>query len=91
MPHFSIEYSANLEKKINMKEFCNVLRIAGIETGVFPVKGIRVRAICCDHYAIADNNPQNGFIDISVRLREGRDMKLEKRLLNISFKQQKNF
>ena len=36
MPHFSIEYSANLEKKINMKEFCNVLRIAGIETGVFP-------------------------------------------------------
>ena len=36
MPHFSIEYSANLEKKINMKELCNVLRIAGIETEFFP-------------------------------------------------------
>ena len=91
MPHFSIEYSANLEKKINMKEFCNVLRIAGIETGVFPVKGIRVRAICCDHYAIADNNPQNGFIDISVRLREGREMEVRKEATEHIFQAAKKF
>lgn len=91
MPHFSIEYSANLEKKINMKAFCNVLRIAGIETGVFPIKGIRVRAICCDHYAIADNNPQNGFIDISVRLREGRDMEVRKEATEHIFQAAKKF
>ena len=57
MPHFSIEYSSNLEKKIDIKEFCNTLRLAGIETGVFPTKGIRVRAIGCNHYSIADDNP----------------------------------
>ena len=47
MPHFSIEYSSNLEKKVDIKNFCNILRLAGIETGVFPIKGIRVRAITC--------------------------------------------
>ena len=79
MPHFSIEYSSNLETKIDIGEFCNRLRIAGIETKVFPIKGIRFRAVCCEHFSIADNNPENGFIDISVRLREGRDLETRKK------------
>tara|TARA_B100001540_G_scaffold238423_1_gene212883 strand:- start:77 stop:463 length:387 start_codon:yes stop_codon:yes gene_type:complete len=78
MPHFSLEYSSNLEKIINMKELCNVLRLAGIETKVFPMAGIRVRAIRCDHYSIADDQPENSFIDISVRLRKGRDLHVKK-------------
>ena len=34
--------------------------------------GIRVRAFRATHYAIADGDPKHGFIDISIRLREGR-------------------
>jgi 5-carboxymethyl-2-hydroxymuconate isomerase len=34
--------------------------------------GVRVRATRVDYYAIADGNPDHGFIDISVRLRAGR-------------------
>ena len=64
MPHFSIEYSGNLESLIDMTNFCNVIRKAGLETEVFPMAGIRVRAIKCEHYSIADNNPENSFIDI---------------------------
>ena len=79
MPHISFEYSSNLETKIDIGEFCNRLRIAGIETKVFPIKGIRVRAVCCEHFSIADNDPENGFIDISVRLREGRDLETRKK------------
>ena len=79
MPHISFEYSSNLETKIDIGEFCNRLRVAGIETKVFPIKGIRVRAICCENFSIADNNPKNGFIDISVRLREGRDFETRKK------------
>ena len=79
MPHISFEYSSNLETKIDIGEFCNRLRVAGIETKVFPIKGIRVRAICCEHFSIADSNPGNGFIDISVRLREGRDFETRKK------------
>ena len=41
MPHFSIEYSANLETLIDMKNFCDLIRKAGLETKVFPMAGIR--------------------------------------------------
>lgn len=73
MPHIAIEYSANLESRIDIAGLCNTLRIAGIETGVFPPPGIRVRAYCADYYSIADGDEKHGFIDISIRLREGRE------------------
>ena len=72
MPHISIEYSGNLEEVVDMSAFCEALRVAGVETGVFPMAGIRVRAFRADHYAVADGDPKHGFIDIAVRLREGR-------------------
>ena len=91
MPHFSVEYSENLEELVDIKEFCNILRLAGIETKIFPIKGIRVRALKCIHYSIADNNPNNGFIDISVRLREGRDIEIRKKATSHIFSEAKSF
>ena len=78
MPHFSIEYSANLDDDLDMTAFCDCLRRAGIETGVFPLAGIRVRALRCDSYSIADGDPHHGFIDISVRLGRGRSDEVKK-------------
>ncbi len=74
MPHFSIEYSANLEPRVDMKDLCEVVRKAAAETGIFPVGGIRVRAIRCEHYAIADGKPDYGFLAMLLRLGEGRDL-----------------
>lgn len=79
MPHLAFEYSANLDGVVDMPAFCEALRVAAIETGVFPLAGIRVRAIRCDAYAIADADPRNAFIDISVRLRAGRDLDTRRR------------
>jgi len=72
MPHFSIEYSANLEDLVDIAKLCDALRKAAIETGVFPLAGIRVRAFRADHVSIADGDPQHGFLDLTIRLREGR-------------------
>jgi 5-carboxymethyl-2-hydroxymuconate isomerase len=72
MPHLAIEYSSNLEDIVDIGAFCQALRVAAIETGLFPMAGIRVRAYRADHYAVADGDPKHGFIDIAVRLREGR-------------------
>lgn len=72
MPHLSFEYSANLEALVDWPAFCAALRDAAVETGVFPLAGVRVRGIRCNHYTIADGHPDNAFIDISVRLRGGR-------------------
>ena len=72
MAHFMIDYSPNLQGKLDIAGFCNTVRIAAIETGVFPTAGIRVRATACDHVSMADGNPDHSFLDMSIRLRGGR-------------------
>lgn len=74
MPHFSIEYSANLDAHVDMSEICELVRKAAVETGLFPLGGIRVRAIRCEHYAIADGRTGYGFLAMLLRLGEGRDL-----------------
>ncbi len=72
MPHFHIEYSANLEEMVDMAALCDHLRRAAIATGVFPMPGVRVRAFRADHVSIADGDPKHAFLDLSIRLRGGR-------------------
>ena len=79
MPHFTIEYSANLDKGVDMGRVVEVVRKAAVETGIFPIGGIRVRAIKCEHYAIGDGNPQLGFLAMVLRLGEGRDLPARKK------------
>src|SRR4249920_3108430 len=79
MPHFTLEYSANLDARVDMAEIVEVVRKAAVETGIFPLGGIRVRAVKCEHYAIADGNPQHGFLAMLLRLGEGRDLAARKK------------
>lgn len=72
MPHFHIEYSANLESLVDMAQLCEAVRAKAATIDTFPMAGIRVRATRVDHVAIANGNPKHGFVDLSVRLREGR-------------------
>ncbi|MCP3458871.1 5-carboxymethyl-2-hydroxymuconate Delta-isomerase [Bradyrhizobium sp. CCGUVB23] len=74
MPHFSIEYSANLDDRVDMSALCEVVRKAAVETGIFPLGGIRVRAIRCESYAIADGRKDLAFLDMVLRIGEGRDL-----------------
>ena len=78
MPHFSIEYSANLDALVDMTEICEIVRRAAVETGILPLGGIRVRAVRYEHYAIADGRPAYGFLDMVLRLGEGRDLATRK-------------
>ena len=79
MPHFTIEYSANLDERLDMGKVVEVVRKAAVETGIFPLGGIRVRAIACAHYAIADGAADYGFLDMVLRLGEGRDLATRKK------------
>ncbi|TAI67471.1 5-carboxymethyl-2-hydroxymuconate Delta-isomerase [Bradyrhizobium sp. Leo170] len=79
MPHFTIEYSANLDSHLDMGEVVELVRKAAVETGIFPLGGIRVRAIRCEHYAIADGRNVYGFLDMVLRLGEGRDLATRKK------------
>ena len=79
MPHFTIEYSANLDDRLDIGAACEVVRKAAVETGIFPLGGIRVRAVRCEHYAIADARNDYGFLDMVLRIGEGRDLPTRKK------------
>jgi 5-carboxymethyl-2-hydroxymuconate isomerase len=74
MPHFTLEYSGNLDARVDMGKAVEVVRKAAVEAGIFPLGGIRVRAIRCEHYAIADGSTDLGFLAMVLRLGEGRDL-----------------
>ena len=74
MPHFTIEYSANLDGRVNMGAVVELVRKEAVATGIFPLGGIRVRAVKCEHYAIANGAGNLGFLDMVLRLGEGRDL-----------------
>ena len=79
MPHVFVEYSRNLEEAVDVAALCDRLRRAAIETGALPMPGVRVRAFAADHASVADGDPKHGFVDISVRLRGGRDLETRRR------------
>ena len=79
MPHFTIEDSGNLDGRVDMGAVVELVREAAVETGIFPLGGIRVRAIRCEHYAIADGRQSHGFLDMVLRLGEGRDLATRKK------------
>tara|TARA_B100000965_G_C19509378_1_gene721233 strand:- start:548 stop:937 length:390 start_codon:yes stop_codon:yes gene_type:complete len=91
MPHFQIEYSSNIEDVVDISALCDTIRASAATVQAFPLAGIRVRAVRVEHFSIADGNPKHGFIDLSIRLREGRpdDVKLD--ALTIIFSALKNF
>ncbi len=72
MPHIQIDYSPNLEGRLDIQSLCDALCASAAKTGIFPVAGLRVRATAASYYAIADGDPGHAFLDISVRLRAGR-------------------
>lgn len=78
MPHFHIDYSANLEDRLDIAGLCRAVRDAAERTGLFPLAGIRVRATACTHWVIADGDPRHAFLDLSVRLRAGRPLDARK-------------
>lgn len=91
MPHFHIEYSANLEEVVDIGALCEAIRSAAAEIETFPTAGIRVRATRVDHIAMADGNPKHGFIDLSVRLRGGRRPDVKKDAIERVFASLKGF
>jgi 5-carboxymethyl-2-hydroxymuconate isomerase len=86
MPHFTLEYSGNLDARVDIGAVVEVVRKAAVETGIFPLGGIRVRAIRCDHFAIADGSAQFGFLAMVLRLGEGRDLATRKKAGETIFK-----
>ncbi|AXF57013.1 5-carboxymethyl-2-hydroxymuconate Delta-isomerase [Salicibibacter kimchii] len=73
MPHLIVEYTDNLEDRI---DFQNVLehlnKVLRGKNHIFPTGGIRVRAIKLENYVIADGEEEDAFVHVSLKIGPGR-------------------
>jgi 5-carboxymethyl-2-hydroxymuconate isomerase len=78
MSHMTLEYSANLRESGRFGELC--LKLAQFmtaltveEAAIFPPAGVRVRAIPCEEYCIADGKVSDaGFVHGILKIGAGR-------------------
>jgi 5-carboxymethyl-2-hydroxymuconate isomerase len=80
LPHCTLEFSGNLDAGIDMPGLCADISDAILATGLFERGAVRVRALRCDAFAIADRHPDNAFIDMSFRLGQGRSAEDKRRV-----------
>lgn len=74
MPHFIAEYSANLEDEIDFQDLFEQVNTFLGATGVFPLGGIRSRAIRMDQYRMADAKHDYAFVHMTLKVGAGRDL-----------------
>ena len=74
MPHLNIEYSANLEDKLDIQALVDRIHETALSTGIFPLGGVRTRAEARKYYRIANGDPRAGYIHMVVRIGSGRDL-----------------
>jgi 5-carboxymethyl-2-hydroxymuconate isomerase len=73
LPHIVIEYSANLENRIDLRELMRKSHEAALASGAFETGALRTRCARRDLYRIADGHPDNSFVTVNVRVGHGRD------------------
>ncbi len=72
MPHQIVEYSANLESRINIGDLVDTLHRTAAGIDAFPLGGLRTRAARREHYQIADGHADNQFVHLTWKLGHGR-------------------
>lgn len=80
MPHLYVEYSANTEDLLVIDGLLDALYGTALESGVFPLGGIRIRAQRIDNYRIADCAEDNAYIHVTALLGSGRPLDVRRRV-----------
>lgn len=86
MPHLTIEYSANLDATSDIPGLCLLLHRAMLDCGLFELGAIRVRAVRCADFAVADLLAENAFADLRLRIGAGRSQTEKQRAGELIFK-----
>lgn len=75
MAHFIYEYSANLPAELlDLPGLMAKMHETAAGSGIFPLSGLRSRAIRCDQFRVGDGDPGNGFFNLSMKIGSGRDL-----------------
>ena len=72
MPHFVLEYTRNIKDEAHIPELLAKVNQVLIAQGIFPIGGIRSRAVELDQYSIADGEPHYAFVHGNLKIGAGR-------------------
>lgn len=72
MPHQIIEYSANLESRMDIQALIDGLHETAMGIDGLPLGGLRTRAARREIYQVADQQPDNAFVHMILKLGHGR-------------------
>jgi 5-carboxymethyl-2-hydroxymuconate isomerase len=86
MPHFVVEYTSNIKAEARIPQLlakANQILIA--QGGVFPIGGIRSRAIELHDYSIADGEADYAFVHCNLKIGSGRTEEQKKKVCDELF------
>lgn len=85
MPHFIAEYSANLEQDADFPGLFEKVHETLGASGVFPLGGIRSRAIRMDTFRMADGKHDYAFVHMTLKVGAGRDLDTRRQVADALF------
>ncbi len=78
MPHFIVEYSDNISSSMEIETLFEAVHQCLSASGIFPLAGIRSRAVRVSEYRVADGG-DHAFVHMELRIGHGRDVQTLKR------------
>ncbi len=85
MPHQIIEYSANLDAKLDMRDLVMHLHNAAAGIDGLPLGGLRTRAARRENYRVADGHVDNAFVHLTLKLGHGRTVEKRQEFGSVLF------
>ncbi|MDD9338676.1 5-carboxymethyl-2-hydroxymuconate Delta-isomerase [Providencia heimbachae] len=74
MPHFYAECTDNIREEAKLPSLFAKVNSALADTGIFPLAGIRSRAIWLDTWQMADGKQDYAFVHMTLKIGAGRSL-----------------
>ncbi|KYC62101.1 5-carboxymethyl-2-hydroxymuconate Delta-isomerase [Heyndrickxia coagulans] len=86
MPHFIVEYTDNIKQEADISGLLKKVNQVLISMSpVFPIGGIRSRAIPVQEYVIADGEEEYAFVHATLKIGSGRPEEVKKEVCDELF------
>lgn len=86
MAHIIVEYTDNIKEKSNIQELLQKINDVFVQrSSIFPVGGVRSRAIELTNYVVADGTEDDAFVHLTVKIGGGRTAEEKKETFDALF------
>lgn len=86
MPHFIVEYTDNIKEEANIKQLLEEIhKVLMARDTIFPIGGLRSRAIELKEYRVADGAEDDAFVHAQLKIGAGRSEEVKKDVCDALF------